>query len=85
MTSVAVDADHNQHFHYFVCLQSRMIPAESDCVQQDLPGVENVITRQFLGTSDHFLTTDDTDVVRSLQVLRSSIRISEHVKTRNQL
>lgn len=44
---------------------------------RDLPGVENVITRQLLGSSDHFLSTDNTDVVRGLQVFRSSVRVSE--------
>lgn len=57
----------------FVCsLESLLLS------QVDLPGVENVITRQFLGSGDHFLSTDDADVVRGLQVFRSSIGVSEH-------
>lgn len=45
--------------------------------RRNVPGVENVVTRQFLGSSNHFLTTDDTDIVRSLQVFRGGIRVPE--------
>jgi len=36
-----------------------------------------VITRQFLGSGDHFLSTDDTDVVGGLQIFRSSVGVPE--------
>ncbi len=65
-------------FRLFYLLAVWNCLAESHFVQQDLPGVENVITWQFLGSSDHFLATDNTDIVRGLQVLRSSIRVSGH-------
>lgn len=41
------------------------------------PGVKDVITWQLLGSGDHLLPTNDADVVRSLQVLRGGIRVSE--------
>lgn len=63
---------------HVVCLQSKIFPAETDFLTHGLPGVENVITRQFLGSSNHFFPTDDTDIVGSLQIFRSSIRIPEH-------
>ena len=40
-----------------------------------LPGVEDVIAGQFLGPGDHFLTADNADVVRGLQICGSSIRV----------
>lgn len=46
-------------------------------VESSSPGVENVVTRQFLCSGDHFLPTDDTDIVRGLQVLGGSIGVSE--------
>lgn len=36
-----------------------------------------MVAGQSLGSSNHFLTTDNADIVRSLQVFRSSIRVSE--------
>lgn len=44
----------------------------------DLPGVEDVIARQFLGSGHHLLSADDADVVRSLQVFGSGVGVSEH-------
>lgn len=67
---------------HVVSLQSQIFPAETEFLPHDLPGVENVITRQFFGSSDHFLPTDDTDIVGSLQIFRSSIRIPEHENDR---
>lgn len=49
----------------------------------DLPGVENVVARQFLGSSDHFLTAYDTNIVGGLQVFWSGIRVSEQRQKQN--
>lgn len=65
----------------FLCrLQS--LHADSDLLPQNLPGVKNVITRQFLGSSHHFFSTDDADVVWGLQIFRSSVWVSDHRQKR---
>lgn len=44
------------------------------------PGVENMVTRQLLGSSHHLLSADDTNIVGGLQVFWSCIWVSEDQK-----
>lgn len=67
-----------------VSLQSKIFSAETMFGPHDLPGMENVITRQFLGSCDHLFPTDDADVIGGLQIFRSSIRIAEQNKQKLQ-
>lgn len=43
----------------------------------DVPGVENVVARQLLGSSHHLFSADDTNVVGGLQVFRSRVWVSD--------
>lgn len=42
--------------------------------------MKDVVAGQFLGSGYHLFSTDDTHIVRSLQVLRSSIGVAANGK-----
>lgn len=61
---------HVNDYHCFFFL------TQAEGHDNDLPGVENMVTRQLLGSSHHLLSADDTNIVGGLQVFRSCIRVA---------